>query len=75
MLAEFGPPVVCGWGVHGAHRGQDQVVLSWLRELGIKPLVLGVTKDGHPSHPLYVPNRAKLVAFTGWNWSPRHKVG
>jgi hypothetical protein len=57
--------VVCGWGVHGAHRGQDQVVLGWLRELGISPVALGITKDGHPKHPLYVPYSAELIGFTG----------
>src|SRR5262245_35053012 len=30
--------VICGWGVHGAFKGQAQVVLGWLRELGIEPL-------------------------------------
>jgi hypothetical protein len=40
--------VVCGWGVHGAHLDQDLVVTGWLRELGIEPLALGVTKDGRP---------------------------
>ena len=41
-------PVVCGWGVHGEHMGQDQVVLGWLESFGIKPLALGSTRDGHP---------------------------
>jgi hypothetical protein len=58
-------PVVCGWGVHGAHLGQDVVVISWLHQFGVRPLALGVTKDGHPKHPLYVPYSAELVPFAG----------
>jgi hypothetical protein len=58
-------PVVCGWGVHGTHRGQDLAVLGWLRELGVEPLALGVTKGGHPRHPLYVSSGTELVAFAG----------
>ena len=52
-------------GVHGTHVGQDLAVMGWLRELGIEPLALGVTMDGHPKHPLYVPYSADLVPFTG----------
>lgn len=43
--------VVCGWGVHGALYGRDRRVLASLPG----PLSsLGVTRDGHPRHPLYV---------------------
>lgn len=55
--------VVCAWGVHGAHLGQDRAMLSWLTEQGIAPLTLGLTRDGHPRHPLYVPYTAELVAY------------
>ncbi|MCE9567431.1 MAG: DUF1643 domain-containing protein [Planctomycetes bacterium] len=58
-------PVVCGWGVHGEHRDQDLAVLEWLKAFGTEPLALGLTKDGHPRHPLYVPYAAVLVPFTG----------
>jgi hypothetical protein len=53
--------VVCAWGVHGAHRGQDQIVLRWLKDQGITPLALGCTRDGHPRHPLYAPYSARLI--------------
>jgi hypothetical protein len=36
---------------------------GWLRELGIKPVALGVTQDGHPKHPLHVPYGTEVVAF------------
>lgn len=57
--------VVCGWGVHGEHMDQDRNILDWLNELGVEPLALGLTKDGHPRHPLYVPYSAEPVPFPG----------
>lgn len=57
-------PVVCGWGVHGVHQGQDLAVLGWIDQFGARPMALGVTKDGHPKHPLYVPYSAELVPYT-----------
>jgi hypothetical protein len=56
-------PVVCGWGVHGDHLGQDSVVLGWLAALGVHPLALGLTRDGHPRHPLYLPKGADLLQY------------
>lgn len=55
--------VVCAWGVHGTHRGQDRVVMDWLREWRAEPQCLGVTKDGHPKHPLYVAGDTPLQPF------------
>ena len=34
-----------------------------LDQLGVRPVVLGITKDGHPKHPLYLPYGAELVPF------------
>jgi hypothetical protein len=45
--------------------GQDVTVLEWLDELGISPLCLGSTRDGHPRHPLYLPKDAELGPFPG----------
>ena len=56
--------VVCAWGVHGSHRGQDRVVLGWLDEFGISPQALAITKGGHPQHPLILGYASELVAFT-----------
>jgi hypothetical protein len=54
--------VVCAWGTHGAYMGQDRIVLRWIRGL-CRPMCLGLTRDGHPRHPLYVPYSAGLTAF------------
>ena len=69
-----GDLVICGWGVHGVHRGQDLAVLGWLAGAGVTPLALGVTKNGHPKHPLYVPYSADLLPFVGqaaMSWASR----
>ncbi len=60
-------PVVCAWGVHGAYLDQDLAVLRLLDGLRVARLALGVTKDGHPRHPLYVPSAAPLLPFAGRN--------
>ncbi|SDY80513.1 hypothetical protein SAMN05444004_103184 [Jannaschia faecimaris] len=46
--------VVCAWGTHGAHLNRGVQVEALLRQTG-KPLTtLGLSKDGHPKHPLYI---------------------
>lgn len=45
---------LCAWGVHGTHRSQAEAVLPVILA-GEKPLLtLGLTKAGHPRHPLYI---------------------
>jgi len=44
--------IVAAWGTHGAHLSRDKTVLSLLPKLH----ALRLTKDGHPSHPLYLPS-------------------
>lgn len=53
--------VVCAWGTHGAWRGRGRIVLGALLRAGVEPWCLGVTKDGHPKHPLYLRGDATLV--------------
>lgn len=52
---------VCGWGVHGAMGDAGTKMLRTLRKAGVIPHCLGVTRDGHPRHPLYVPYKQELV--------------
>lgn len=48
---DWADSVIAGWGVHGAHLGQGPRIAGLLNT----PLThLGLTKDGHPRHPLYV---------------------
>jgi hypothetical protein len=58
-------PVICAWGVHGEHLEQDSAVLGWLDDIGVKPRALGITRDGHPKHPLYLSYGAQLIPFAG----------
>ncbi len=46
--------VLCAWGVHGVHRDQSAAVLGLLVRSPKPKLVLGLTKGGHPRHPLYI---------------------
>ncbi|TNJ41031.1 DUF1643 domain-containing protein [Phaeobacter sp. B1627] len=47
--------VICAWGTHGAHRDQGRRIETLMRKAG-KPLHhLGLSKAGHPKHPLYIP--------------------
>ena len=46
--------VVAGWGAHGAHLGRGVAVANLLRSTDRPLYHLGLTKDGHPRHPLYI---------------------
>ncbi len=46
--------ILAAWGVHGAHLGICDSVVPILRESGHRLMHLGLTKDGHPRHPLYI---------------------
>lgn len=46
--------VIAAWGTHGAHLGRGPAVESLLRGTGQPLFHLGLTKDGHPKHPLYI---------------------
>ncbi|WP_425092810.1 DUF1643 domain-containing protein [Tropicimonas sp. S265A] len=46
--------IVCAWGTHGEHRGRGPQVEALMRATG-RPLThLGLSKHGHPKHPLYI---------------------
>ena len=47
--------VVCAWGNHGAFEHAGARMIECLRDQGVKPLALRMTKLGHPAHPLYLP--------------------
>ena len=46
--------VICAWGTHGEHRGRGPEVAALLRATGRELLHLGLSKAGHPKHPLYI---------------------
>lgn len=57
--------VVYGWGAHGGHIDQDETVLGWIEDADGVPHALRVTKDGFPSHPLYLPGDLTPVPYRG----------
>lgn len=65
VRAESAEVVVCAWGGPYSPRAlADRIharagsMLQRLRAMGRVPHVLGLTKDGHPRHPLYMPYTA-----------------
>lgn len=54
--AAWADDLIAAWGVHGVHQGRDAAVRDLLRRVGHSPLVLGLTRHGHPQHPLYLRN-------------------
>ncbi len=46
--------VIAGWGVHGDHLGRGPEVAALLRGAGADLSCLGLSKAGHPRHPLYI---------------------
>lgn len=55
--------IICAWGTHGSHIGQDETVIGWLD--GKEAYVLGRSKEGHPRHPLYLKSDAPLMLMIG----------
>ena len=46
--------VIAAWGTHGAHMNRGPQMTTLLQGTG-KPLyTLGLSKHGHPKHPLYI---------------------
>ncbi len=46
--------IVAAWGTHGAHLDRGPAVEQLLRGTGRPLFHLGLTKNGHPKHPLYI---------------------
>ena len=53
--------VVCAWGTHGARTNAGDSMRSRLRERGVMPCALRITRDGQPAHPLYLPRDLEPV--------------
>ena len=52
--ADWAGQIVCAWGTHGAHLGRGPAVEALLRATGRPLFHLGLSKAGHPRHPLYI---------------------
>jgi len=52
--ARWADQVVTAWGTHGAHLNRGPEVEALLRDAGHDLYHLGLSKAGHPKHPLYI---------------------
>lgn len=52
--AAWADQTVCAWGTHGEHLGRGAEVEALLRATGAPLYHLGLSKAGHPKHPLYI---------------------
>lgn len=64
--------IVCAWGSHKSVIGRDAEIYDLLASLGSAYYHLGLTKDGHPKHPLYLRKDVQPCLFhqlryhSGW---------
>lgn len=61
--AAWSDDIIAAWGVHGAHRGRGPEVAGLLSTLNTPVFHLGLSKDGHPKHPLYLPYAQHPIAW------------
>jgi hypothetical protein len=55
--------VVAAWGTHGEHLNRGAAVETFMRATG-KPLHhLGLSKAGHPKHPLYISYQTQPLVW------------
>ncbi len=52
--ADWADQVIAAWGTHGAHLDRGPAVEALLRGTGQSLFHLGLSKAGHPKHPLYI---------------------
>jgi len=53
--------VICAWGNDGKFMDRSRQILSLLRENGINPQMLTMTKQGEPGHPLYLKKNLEPI--------------
>ena len=55
--------IVVAWGTKGAFLDRDKQVLQFLAQCQ-RIYCLGITRDGHPRHPLYTRRDIELIPFS-----------
>ena len=62
-MAKGACAVVCAWGTHGGYQDRAEAVVKVLKASGMPLWTLGLTKDKHPRHPLYVSSDNLPIPF------------
>ena len=62
--AERASLVIAAWGVHGRYMQRDARVLRMLSKADVPLHCLGLTKAGHPRHPLYLRAHTKPIPYS-----------
>jgi len=55
--------IIAAWGVHGVHLNRELQVRQLMYAAGVTLHCLGLTKGGHPKHPLYLRAETEPVVF------------
>lgn len=53
--------IITAWGTHGPVLGRNLVVMENL--YSFRTYCLGVSKGGHPKHPLYIPGDQRPISY------------
>ncbi|MBT8456406.1 MAG: DUF1643 domain-containing protein [Rhodobacteraceae bacterium] len=56
---DWADTIICAWGTHGEHLDRGPAVEALMRATGRDLYHLGLTKAGHPKHPLYIAYSAQ----------------
>ena len=52
--ANWSNNIICAWGTNGSHLSRGKKIEELLRAKNFTLTHLGLSKDGHPKHPLYI---------------------
>lgn len=63
--AQAADVTIAAWGVHGRLGDRSETVLRMLADARVEFHYLRLTKDGHPSHPLYLPGHLRPKVLGG----------
>ena len=55
--------IICAWGIHGTHINREAEVKKLLLNNNSQLYHLGLTKNGHPKHPLYIPYAQNIIPW------------
>ena len=65
QAARAAAAVCVAWGANAAGLSRPGEVLQMVRDHGVRPQCLAVTRSGYPQHPLMLSSECKLQPFRG----------